>query len=46
VRELLVLVRRLRDAGYEVEEARVDDRLHAYVADPFGNRLELVEAGS
>jgi len=45
VRELPVLVRRLRDAGYEVEEVR-DDRLHAYVSDPFGNRLELVETRS
>jgi catechol 2,3-dioxygenase-like lactoylglutathione lyase family enzyme len=45
VRELPVLVRRLRHAGYEVEEVR-DDRLHAYVSDPFGNRLELVETAS
>ena len=46
VRELPVLVQRLRGAGYEVEDIRVDDRLHAYVSDPFGNRLELMETTS
>ena len=46
VRDLTALVRQLRSAGYDVEEARVDDRLRAYVDDPFGNRLELVEAAS
>lgn len=46
VRDLTALVRQLRSAGYDVEEARVDDRPRAYVDDPFGNRLELVEAAS
>ena len=46
VRELAVLVRQLRSAGYEVEEVRVDDQPRAYVDDPFGNRLELVEPRS
>jgi catechol 2,3-dioxygenase-like lactoylglutathione lyase family enzyme len=46
VRDLAVLVRELRSAGYEVEEIRVDERLRAYVDDPFGNRLELVELKS
>ena len=46
VRDLPALVRQLRSAGYAVEEVRVDDRLQVYVDDPFGNRLELVEAAS
>lgn len=46
VRELPVLVRRLRRAGYEVEEVRADGRLRAYVSDPFGNRIELVDVGA
>jgi catechol 2,3-dioxygenase-like lactoylglutathione lyase family enzyme len=46
VRELAVLVRQLRSAGYDVEEVRVDDQPRAYVDDPFGNRLELVEPKS
>ncbi len=44
VRDLRALVDCLRDAGVEVVE---DDRLpgfqRVYVADPFGNRLELME---
>ena len=44
VRDLPALVERLREAGVEV----VDDDLlpgyaRVYVADPFGNRLELLE---
>ena len=46
VRELVVLVRKLRAAGYEVEEVLAHDQLRAYVDDPFGNRLELVEPRS
>jgi catechol 2,3-dioxygenase-like lactoylglutathione lyase family enzyme len=46
VRELPILVRKLRRAGHEVEEVRVEDRLHAYVSDPFGNRLELVDVAA
>jgi catechol 2,3-dioxygenase-like lactoylglutathione lyase family enzyme len=44
VRDLQALVRRLREAGIEVVEA--EPRLefdHVYVADPFGNRIELME---
>jgi catechol 2,3-dioxygenase-like lactoylglutathione lyase family enzyme len=46
VRDLPALVRQLRSAGYAVEEVRVDDRPQVYVDDPFGNRLELVEAAA
>jgi catechol 2,3-dioxygenase-like lactoylglutathione lyase family enzyme len=44
VRDLRALVRKLHAAGVEVIE---DDSLagfdHVYVADPFGNRIELME---
>ena len=44
VRDLGTLVSKLRDAGYEVLE---DDSLagtrRVFVADPFGNRLELID---
>jgi len=44
VRDLQGLVSRLRDAGCEVSD---DDSLsgarRVFVADPFGNRLELIE---
>ena len=43
VRGLLELARRLRAAGVAVEERALDGVLHAYVADPFGNRIELLE---
>lgn len=46
VSELGVLVHRLRAAGHEVDEVGVDGHLRAYVSDPFGNRLELVDARS
>ncbi len=46
VLELGVLVQRLRCAGYEVDEFSIDGQLRAYVSDPFGNRLELVEPRS
>jgi catechol 2,3-dioxygenase-like lactoylglutathione lyase family enzyme len=45
VRDLPSLVRRLGEAGVKVVE---DDRMpgydRVYIADPFGNRLELMEA--
>ena len=43
VRGLADLARRLRAAGVNVEERALDGVLHAYVADPFGNRIELLE---
>lgn len=43
VRGLAELARRLRAAGVAVEERALDGVLHAYVADPFGNRIELLE---
>jgi catechol 2,3-dioxygenase-like lactoylglutathione lyase family enzyme len=45
VRDLSTLVATLRDAGYEIKE---DDSLagvrRVFVADPFGNRLELIDS--
>ena len=45
VRDLSTLVATLRDAGYEISE---DDSLagvrRVFVADPFGNRLELIDS--
>ena len=45
VRDLSTLVTALRGAGYEISE---DDSLagvrRVFVADPFGNRLELIES--
>jgi catechol 2,3-dioxygenase-like lactoylglutathione lyase family enzyme len=45
VRDLSALVATLRDAGYEVsqDEALAGVR-RVFVADPFGNRLELIES--
>ena len=43
VRELPELAQRLRAAGISVEERALDGVLHVYVADPFGNRIELLE---
>jgi catechol 2,3-dioxygenase-like lactoylglutathione lyase family enzyme len=45
VRGLSVLVAALRDAGYKVsqDEALAGVR-RVFVADPFGNRLELIES--
>ena len=37
------LVTKLRAAGYEVIDELLDGRLRAFVHDPFGNRLELIE---
>jgi len=43
--ELKVLSFRLTNAGYEVTEAEpLEGYLHVYVNDPFGNRLELLQA--
>src|SRR5215467_9038856 len=45
VENLESLVMRLRDAGYEVIGAEpMPGYNHIYVHDPFGNRLELLEA--
>jgi catechol 2,3-dioxygenase-like lactoylglutathione lyase family enzyme len=39
------LTARLRDAGHEVVEGEpLEGYRHAYVDDPFGNRIELLEA--
>ena len=40
---LATLVRRLRQAGVSVEEAPMLNAQRAFVVDPFGNRLELIE---
>jgi catechol 2,3-dioxygenase-like lactoylglutathione lyase family enzyme len=45
VTDLKVLGLRLTNAGYEVTEAEpLEGYLHVYVNDPFGNRLELLQA--
>jgi glyoxalase/bleomycin resistance protein/dioxygenase superfamily protein len=39
-----LLVRKLRKAGVEVAEAEpLSGWVHVYIADPFGNRIELME---
>src|SRR5262249_22241167 len=43
VRDLRLLVNRLREAGVEVVDDAFQDHDRVYVADPFGNRLELLE---
>jgi catechol 2,3-dioxygenase-like lactoylglutathione lyase family enzyme len=43
VRGLRELAQQLRAAGVQVEERALDGVLHVYVADPFGNRIELLE---
>jgi catechol 2,3-dioxygenase-like lactoylglutathione lyase family enzyme len=43
VRELRALVGRLRAAGVDVIEDALAGHDRVYVADPFGNRLELME---
>ena len=46
VRNLGDLVRGLRDAGFEVREAvPLEEHARAYVDDPFGNRIELIDLG-
>jgi catechol 2,3-dioxygenase-like lactoylglutathione lyase family enzyme len=47
VADLAALLRRLRESGYEVAVDDVRDGTErAYVHDPFGNRLELIQAGA
>ncbi len=43
VRDLAALVERLRKAGVEVVDEPLAGHVRVYVADPFGNRLELME---
>lgn len=44
VTELAVLIQRLGDAGFEtVEDEPLAGYNRRYVADPFGNRIELME---
>lgn len=43
VRDLRRLVARLRDARVDVVDEPLDGHARVYVADPFGNRLELME---
>jgi len=43
VRDLSVLVERLREAGVDVVEEPLPGFSRFYVADPFGNRIELME---
>jgi catechol 2,3-dioxygenase-like lactoylglutathione lyase family enzyme len=44
VKGLSELAATLRDAGYEVVDEPLGGRGRCYVNDPFGNRLELIEA--
>jgi catechol 2,3-dioxygenase-like lactoylglutathione lyase family enzyme len=43
VRGLAALVERLRDAGVAVVQEPMPRHQRVYVADPFGNRIELLE---
>ena len=43
VRELRALVARLRAAGVDVRDEPLAGHDRVYVADPFGNRIELLE---
>jgi catechol 2,3-dioxygenase-like lactoylglutathione lyase family enzyme len=43
VRDLAALVQRLREASVEIIEDPLEGHHRVYVADPFGNRLELME---
>lgn len=43
VRDLPALVDRLRAAGFRVAEDALPGHFRVYVADPFGNRIELME---
>ena len=43
VDDLPALVARLRAAGHEVDETSHERGPHAFVFDPFGNRVELVQ---
>ena len=42
-RGLRALVERLRAGGVQVTEEPLDGHYRVYVADPFGNRIELLE---
>lgn len=45
VRDLAALTARFAEAGVEVRDGEsFDGRAHVYVDDPFGNRLELIDA--
>jgi catechol 2,3-dioxygenase-like lactoylglutathione lyase family enzyme len=46
VRDLRALVDRLRQAGVQVDEDALPGYFRVYVADPFGNRIELMEPGA
>ena len=44
VRDLAALLARCREYGIDVSDEEQGERdHHAYVADPFGNRIELIE---
>lgn len=43
VRDLRLLVARLRAAGIDVVDAPLERYERVYVSDPFGNRIELME---
>ncbi len=43
VRDLRALVERLREAKVDVVEEPLEGYCRVYVADPFGNRIELME---
>jgi catechol 2,3-dioxygenase-like lactoylglutathione lyase family enzyme len=43
VGDLRALVERLREAGVEVRDEPMEGHYRVYVADPFGNRIELLE---
>jgi catechol 2,3-dioxygenase-like lactoylglutathione lyase family enzyme len=43
VRELQALVERLREARVDILEEPLEGYFRVYIADPFGNRIELME---
>ena len=43
VRDLTVLVEHLRKSGVQVTEDPLAGHFRVYIADPFGNRIELLE---
>lgn len=44
VEDLPSLITELGAAGLSVESKVVEDQIHAYIHDPFGNRIELLES--
>jgi catechol 2,3-dioxygenase-like lactoylglutathione lyase family enzyme len=44
VRDLPILIERLRSAGYEVLDHELAQYHRVYVSDPFNNRIELIAA--